>query len=119
MYVEPVLGQDGGAAGPPLGPKVPLGRTKGPRWDRPSPTKRWFQRSELAGAEQRAGQMQERREEVSAALVADRQASVGQQPGQGPLHLPAVAAQPLTELHPRRAIRGVMPRRRRTLRQSG
>jgi hypothetical protein len=34
------------------------------------------------------------------ALVADRQAPVGQQPGQRPLDLPTVAAQPLAGLHP-------------------
>jgi hypothetical protein len=58
------------------------------------------QRAEPSGAEQRAGQVQERGQEVGAALVADRQAPVGQQPGQRPLHLPALSAQPRVGLHP-------------------
>jgi hypothetical protein len=37
------------------------------------------QRSELAGADQRAGQVQECGEEVGVALVADGQVPVGQQ----------------------------------------
>ena len=37
-------------------------------------------------------------EEVGVALVADGQAPVGQQPGQGPLDLPAMTAQQLTGL---------------------
>jgi hypothetical protein len=45
------------------------------------------QRLELAGTGQRADQMQERGQDVGAALVADRQAPVGQQPGQRPLDL--------------------------------
>jgi hypothetical protein len=43
--------------------------------------------------------MEERFQEVGAAFIADRQASVGQQPGQRPLDLPAVAAQPRVGLH--------------------
>jgi hypothetical protein len=38
--------------------------------------------------------MQERLQEVGATLIADCQPPVGQQPGQGALDLPAVAAQP-------------------------
>ena len=38
--------------------------------------------------------MQERHEDVGATLVADRQPPIGQQPSQGALHLPAMAAQP-------------------------
>jgi hypothetical protein len=37
---------------------------------------------------------------MSAALISDRGAAVGQQPGQGPLDLPSMAAQPLAGLHP-------------------
>ena len=44
--------------------------------------------------------MQERLQDVAAALVTDRQASIRQQPGQGALDLPAVVAQPLAGLHP-------------------
>jgi hypothetical protein len=44
--------------------------------------------------------MEECLQDVGAALVADRQAPVGQQPGQGSLDLPAVAAQPLAGLDP-------------------
>jgi hypothetical protein len=61
--------------------------------------KRWFTRSELAGADQRASQMQERGHFVGAALVADRQPTVGQPPGQRPLDLPAVTTQPGVGLH--------------------
>jgi hypothetical protein len=43
--------------------------------------------------------MQEPLQDVGAALVADGQAAVGQQPGQGAFDLPAVAAQPLAGLH--------------------
>jgi hypothetical protein len=56
------------------------------------------QRSELAGADQRAGQVQECGEEVGVALVADGQAPVGQQPGQRSLDLLAMTAQQLTGL---------------------
>jgi hypothetical protein len=52
------------------------------------------QRLELAGADQRAAEMKERREDVGAALIADCQAPVGEQPRQGTLDLPAVTAQP-------------------------
>ena len=55
---------------------------------------------EPAGADQRTAEMEECGQEVGAALVADRQAPIGQQPGQGALHLPALAAQPLAGLHP-------------------
>jgi hypothetical protein len=51
------------------------------------------QRLELAGTDQRAGQVQESGQDVGAALVTDRQAPVGQQPGQGTLDVPAMAAQ--------------------------
>jgi hypothetical protein len=44
--------------------------------------------------------MQEPLQDVGAALVADRQAPVGQQPGQRPLDLPAMATQPGAGLHP-------------------
>jgi hypothetical protein len=44
--------------------------------------------------------MQERHEDVSAAFVADGQAPVGQQPGQGPFDLPAVTTQPGVGLQP-------------------
>jgi len=54
----------------------------------------------LAGTDQRAGQMQERGQDVGAALVADRQPAVGQQPGQRALDLPAVATQPGVGLQP-------------------
>jgi hypothetical protein len=60
---------------------------------RESPLERVSQRSELAGADQRAGQVQECGEEVGVALVADGQAPVGQQPGQRSLDLPAMTAQ--------------------------
>jgi hypothetical protein len=52
----------------------------------------------LAGADQRAGQVQECGEEVGVALEADREAPVGQQPGQRSLGLPAMTAQQLTGL---------------------
>ncbi len=52
------------------------------------------------GADQRAGQVQECGEEVSAPLVANREAPVGQQPRQRPFHLPTVATQPDAGLHP-------------------
>jgi hypothetical protein len=52
-----------------------------------------WQRLELAGADQGAGQMQERGEDVGAALVADSQGAVGQRPGQRSLDLPAVTTQ--------------------------
>jgi hypothetical protein len=58
------------------------------------------QRLEFAGADQGAGQVQERGQDVAAALVADREAPVGQQPGQRPLHLPAVATPPGVGLDP-------------------
>jgi hypothetical protein len=44
--------------------------------------------------------MEERLQDVGPALIADRQAPVGQQPGQRPLDLPAVAAQPGAGLQP-------------------
>ena len=44
--------------------------------------------------------MQQALEEVGAALVADGEPAAAQQPGQGPFHLPAVAAQPLAGLDP-------------------
>jgi hypothetical protein len=43
--------------------------------------------------------MQERGHDIGAALVADRQPTVGQQPGQRPLDLPAVMTQPGVGLH--------------------
>ena len=71
--------------------------------DPDNPSRPWsdgFTRSQLSGAEQRTGQMQERLQDVGATLIADGQAPVGQQPGQGAFDLPAVAAQPLAGLHP-------------------
>jgi hypothetical protein len=49
---------------------------------------------EPAEADQRAGKVQEPLQDVGTAFVADRETSVGQQPGQGPLDRPAVAAKP-------------------------
>ncbi len=44
--------------------------------------------------------MQEGGQKVGAAFVADRQPSVGDQPGQRPFHLPSLSAQPDAGLHP-------------------
>jgi len=56
------------------------------------------QRSELAGADQRARQVQECGEEVGVPLVADGQTPVGQQPGQRSLDLSSDDGQQLTGL---------------------
>jgi hypothetical protein len=44
--------------------------------------------------------MEERGQDIGAALIADRQAPAAQQPGQRPLHLPTMTAQPGAGLHP-------------------
>jgi hypothetical protein len=44
--------------------------------------------------------MQQRGQDVGAALVTDRQAPIREQPGQGPLDLPAMAAQPCRGVDP-------------------
>jgi hypothetical protein len=44
--------------------------------------------------------MQECGQKVGAAFVADRQPSVGDQPGQRPFHFPSLSAQPRGGLHP-------------------
>jgi hypothetical protein len=59
-----------------------------------------LQRLQLPGADQRTTEMKECGQDVSAVLVADREAPVGQQPGQGAFDLPALSAQPLAGLQP-------------------
>jgi hypothetical protein len=77
------------------------------------------QRLELAGAGQRAGQVQERREEVGAALVADGEPPVGQQPGQRAYDVHRWRPSRWLDSTLGRAIRGQIPRRRSALRQLG
>jgi shikimate kinase len=72
-----------------------------------------------AQAHQRAGQPQPGSQDVGAPLVADLQAAAADQPPQGRLDHPPVAAQPLAGLDAAPGDPGVMPRRRRARRQVG
>ena len=63
--------------------------------------------------------MEEGLRDVRPALVADGQAAVLRKPGQGALHAPAVAAQAGAALPPLRALRTLIPRLRRAIRQRG
>jgi hypothetical protein len=84
------------------GRRVPIRRVSGgvgSAWP-PSSSGVVSQRSELAGAGQRAGQMEERFHEVGAALVADGDPPVGQQPGQRAFDRPPVATEPVAGFDP-------------------
>src|SRR5215207_2453109 len=113
-----VVWPPGGAGGPSAVPERPRRAGQGSsRLDRaPAAALRWLvavwiplesgrlQRVEPSGPEQPPGQLQQPGQDIGAALGADPQAPVGQQPGQRPLELPAVAAQP-PDWTPRRGKR--------------
>ena len=64
-------------------------------------------------AHQCAGQQHQRQPPLGVAVPADRQAPLARQPRPCPLDPPALPPQPGRRLDPRRAIRDVIPRRRR------
>jgi hypothetical protein len=76
------------------------------------------QRLQLPGADQRTGQVQECGEEVSALLVANREAPVGRNHASD-RSTSTVAPSRMLDSTPRPAIRGQIPRRRKTVRQLG
>jgi hypothetical protein len=66
-------------------------------------------RPEPVAADQRTGQQHKRKEAAGVPIPADLQPSEAAQPGQRPLHPPAVAAQPLRRLDPAARDPGIDP----------